>query len=49
VTDHRIGLTVHNLSGVLGGDLDELIDALIMADQAERLGSLTGATNGPGD
>ncbi|HEV8488564.1 MAG TPA: peptide chain release factor 1 [Candidatus Limnocylindrales bacterium] len=49
VTDHRIGLTVHNLSGVLGGDLDELVDALIMADQAERLGSLTGATNGPGD
>jgi peptide chain release factor 1 len=49
VTDHRIGLTVHNLSGVLGGDLDELIDALIMADQAERLGSLAGATNGPGD
>ena len=38
VTDHRIGKTVHNLPGVMDGDLDELIDALIMADQADRLG-----------
>jgi peptide chain release factor 1 len=38
VTDHRIGKTVHNLPGVMDGDLDDLIDALIMADQAERLG-----------
>ena len=38
VTDHRIGKTVHNLPGVLDGDLDDLIDALIMADQADRLG-----------
>ena len=37
VTDHRIGKTVHNLPGVMDGDLDELIDALIMADQADRL------------
>ena len=42
VTDHRIGKTVHNLPGVLAGDLDELIDALIMADQAERLSGLVG-------
>jgi peptide chain release factor 1 len=42
VTDHRIGKTVHNLPGVLAGDLDELIDALIMADQAERLSGLMG-------
>jgi peptide chain release factor 1 len=41
VTDHRIGLTVHNLPGVMDGDLDDLIDALVMADQADRLGSLT--------
>ena len=37
VTDHRIGKTVHNLPGVMAGDLDDLIDALIMADQADRL------------
>jgi peptide chain release factor 1 len=43
VTDHRIGKTVHNLSGVMDGDLDDLIDALIMADQAERLGERDGA------
>ena len=40
VTDHRIHLTLHRLDGVLGGDLDEIIDALIAADQAERLGNL---------
>ena len=37
VTDHRIGMDLHNLPGVLDGDLDRLIDALVMADQAERL------------
>jgi peptide chain release factor 1 len=37
VTDHRIGLTLHRLPTVLEGDLDELIDALAMADQTERL------------
>ena len=42
VTDHRIGKTVHNLPGVLAGDLDELIDALIMVDQAERLSGIVG-------
>jgi peptide chain release factor 1 len=43
VTDHRIGKTVHNLPGVMAGDLDELIDALIMADQADRLATIVGA------
>jgi peptide chain release factor 1 len=43
VTDHRIGKSVHDLPGVMDGDLDELIDALIMADQAERLASVVGA------
>jgi peptide chain release factor 1 len=47
VTDHRIGLTVHNLPGVLAGDLDELINALVMADQADRLASITEPANGP--
>ena len=37
VTDHRIGLTLHRLEGILDGDLDEVIDALVTADQAERL------------
>ena len=47
VTDHRIGRTVHNLPAVLDGELDDLIDALVMADQAERLASLT-ETDGAG-
>src|SRR3990172_7551582 len=46
VTDHRIGKTVHNLPGVIDGDLDDLIDALVMADQAERLSTLTDADRG---
>jgi peptide chain release factor 1 len=37
VTDHRIGLTLHRLPAVLEGDLDEIIDALTAAEQAERL------------
>lgn len=37
VSDHRINLTVHNLEKVLMGNLDEIIDALITTDQAERL------------
>jgi peptide chain release factor 1 len=40
VTDHRIGLDLHNLPGVLEGDLDRLIDALATTDQAERLRTL---------
>jgi peptide chain release factor 1 len=41
VTDHRIGLTLHNLSAVLEGDLPELIQALTAHDQAERLKALS--------
>ena len=37
VTDHRIGLTLHKLPQVLEGDIDELTDALILADRASRL------------
>jgi len=37
VTDHRIGLTLYRLQGVMEGDLDELVDALFNAEQAERL------------
>lgn len=37
VTDHRIGLTLYKLEQILNGDLDEVIDALVTADQAEKL------------
>ena len=37
LTDHRIGLTLYRLDSVMDGDLDEIIDALVTADQAERL------------
>nr|WP_325256974.1 peptide chain release factor 1 [uncultured Oscillibacter sp.] len=37
VVEHRIGLTVYRLNAVLDGDLDEIVDALAAADQAERL------------
>lgn len=37
VTDHRIGLTLHKLDAVLGGDLDEVMNALITMDHMEKL------------
>ena len=37
VTDHRIGLTLYKLDQVMDGDLDEIIDSLATADQAEKL------------
>ena len=37
MTDHRIGLTLYKLDAVMDGDLDEIIDGLAAADQAERL------------
>ena len=37
LTAHRIGLTLYRLESVMDGDLDEIIDALVTADQAERL------------
>ena len=40
VTDHRIKLTLHRLDGILNGDLDEVIDSLIAADQAAKLSNL---------
>ena len=39
VTDHRIGLTLYKIDAIMDGDLDELIDALVTADQAEKLKS----------
>ena len=40
VTDHRINLTLYRLEQVMNGDLDSLIDSLIAADQAAKLGRL---------
>ena len=37
LTDHRIGLTLYQLDNVMNGDLEEIINALVTADQAERL------------
>jgi len=37
VTDHRIGLTVHNIPGIMAGEIDNLVDGLVAADRAERL------------
>ena len=41
-TDHRIGLTVHNLSKIMDGNLDDVIDALATREQAEKLQKLNG-------
>ena len=40
VTDHRIKLTLHRLDAILNGDLDEIIDSLIAADQAAKLAKM---------
>ena len=37
VTDHRVGLTLYKIDAVMDGDIDEIIDALATADQAEKL------------
>ena len=40
VTDHRIGLTLYKIDQIMDGDIDEIIDSLIAADQAKKLSSL---------
>lgn len=42
VTDHRIGLTLHKLDSILNGEIDELISALITAEQAKKLSAVDG-------
>jgi peptide chain release factor 1 len=37
ITDHRVGLTVHNMTDRLDGNIDDIIDAVAAADEAERL------------
>ncbi len=39
VTDHRIGLTLHSLSDILAGEIDEIVSALKQNEQAEKLAS----------
>lgn len=41
VTDHRIGLTLHQLDSILNGDLDVVVDALTTEDQAQKLAEIT--------
>ena len=49
LTDHRIKLDLHDLSKVMDGDLDRLMDALVTTDQAERLRAVLGSDNGTSD
>jgi len=42
VTDHRIGLTLHKLEQVLNGDMDEIVQSLIVQEQAELLQNVEG-------
>jgi len=38
LTDHRIGLTIHGLNNIMDGDIQNIIDALVTIDQADKLG-----------
>ena len=40
MTDHRIGLTLYKIDAIMDGDLDEIIDGLTLAEQAEKLQEL---------
>jgi peptide chain release factor 1 len=44
VTDHRVGLTSHDLEGILGGDLEEFTRALAAKERAERLAAEAAGT-----
>jgi peptide chain release factor 1 len=46
ITDHRINFTIHRLPDVLEGDLDEIADALLSADAADRLAAVGAAPSG---
>jgi peptide chain release factor 1 len=45
VTDHRIGITLYNLSEIIDGKLDDLIDQIRLADRAEKLKSGSGVSS----
>ena len=40
MTDHRIGLTLFKLDRIMNGDIDEILDACIAADQAAKLAKM---------
>ena len=40
MTDHRIGLTLYRIDEIMDAELDEIIDALLLAEQAEKLKEL---------
>ena len=42
LTDHRIGLTIHRLTDIMDGNIQEIIDALSTADRAEKLANQQG-------
>ena len=44
VTDHRIKLTLHRLDAIMDGDIQEIIDSLTAADQAEKLSNMENQT-----
>ena len=41
VTDHRVGLTLYKIDAILDGDLDEIIDALTIQEQGEKMKKLS--------
>ena len=41
MTDHRIGLTLYKIDAVMDGELDEILDALTLHEQAEKLKNLS--------
>ena len=43
ITDHRINVSWHNIPGMMNGDIQEIFDALLAAERAEKLGELAGA------
>ncbi|MBE3100462.1 MAG: peptide chain release factor 1, partial [Planctomycetes bacterium] len=43
LTDHRINFTAYNLDQVMQGNLDDLVNALLEADRAAKLGSMESA------
>jgi peptide chain release factor 1 len=42
VSDHRIGLTLYKIEAIMNGDIDELVDALVTADTAQKLQAAEG-------
>jgi peptide chain release factor 1 len=48
VTDHRIGLTLYKIDGILNGDIDEIIDGLITTEQTRKMAQMDGAAPAAG-